>query len=163
MKEISLDETLCKRSGSTFNPAVVKSRTGRQRKIQDTDTIATIRRMKAGGASPRDIAQLLGVSNATVYRYLNQYDLQTGDDKVALIDDLHNLRKQIDHPPCRVCHWLTNQDQESQDETDSWIRDGLSRKTLFRALKANGLPVSETTFRHHAHECVLKDRDRSAR
>jgi len=161
MKEISLEEALCKTSGSTFSPTVANPKIGRPRKIQDTDTIATIRRMRVGGTKPKDIAQLLGVSMATIYRYL-KCDTQVVD-KVALIDDLRDARKEIDHPPCRVCHWLIDQDQESQDETDSWIRDGLNRKTLFRALKANGLPVSETTFRHHAHECVLKDRDRTCR
>lgn len=151
MQEILLDEALCKRSGSTLTSAGVSPRQGRPRKIQDTDTIETIRRMKAGGTNPKDIAQLLSVSLATVYRYLNEYDLQV--DKLALADG----------PSCLVCRWLTTQPEDAQAEIVGLIIGGIMRKELFRILKKNGLPVSETTLRNHVHECVLKDRDRTCR
>ena len=43
---------------------------GRPRKVDDTEHIATTKRMKADGHTGRDIAKYLGVSRATLYRYL---------------------------------------------------------------------------------------------
>jgi DNA invertase Pin-like site-specific DNA recombinase len=43
---------------------------GRPREVDDTEHIATAKRMKADGHSARDIAKYLGVSRATLYRYL---------------------------------------------------------------------------------------------
>ena len=43
---------------------------GRPRKVDDAEHIATARRMKADGHTGRDIAKYLGVSRATLYRYL---------------------------------------------------------------------------------------------
>jgi hypothetical protein len=45
---------------------------GRPRKVDDTDHIATAKRMKADGHTGRDIAKYLGVSRATLYRYLTE-------------------------------------------------------------------------------------------
>jgi DNA invertase Pin-like site-specific DNA recombinase len=44
---------------------------GRPRKVADVDHIATAKRMKADGNTGKDIAKYLGVSRATLYRYLN--------------------------------------------------------------------------------------------
>jgi hypothetical protein len=41
------------------------------REVDDTDHIATPKRMKADGHTGRDIASYLGVSRATAYRYLD--------------------------------------------------------------------------------------------
>jgi DNA invertase Pin-like site-specific DNA recombinase len=46
------------------------TRFGRPRKVSDNDHIATAKRMKADGHTGRDIAKYLGVSRATLYRYL---------------------------------------------------------------------------------------------
>ena len=43
---------------------------GRPRKVDDTEHITTARRMKADGHTGKDIAKYLGVSRATLYRYL---------------------------------------------------------------------------------------------
>jgi DNA invertase Pin-like site-specific DNA recombinase len=43
---------------------------GRPRKVADAEHIATAKRMKADGHTARDIAKYLGVSRATLYRYL---------------------------------------------------------------------------------------------
>jgi DNA invertase Pin-like site-specific DNA recombinase len=49
---------------------------GRPRKVDDADHIATAKRMKADGHTGKDIARYLGVSRATLYRYLS-------DDRAA--------------------------------------------------------------------------------
>jgi DNA invertase Pin-like site-specific DNA recombinase len=46
------------------------TRFGRPRKVADTEHISTAKRMKADGHTGRDIAKYLGVSRATLYRYL---------------------------------------------------------------------------------------------
>jgi len=43
---------------------------GRPRTVDDPEHIATAKRMKADGHTARDIAKYLGVSRATLYRYL---------------------------------------------------------------------------------------------
>lgn len=50
------------------------TRFGRPRKVDDADHIATARRMKADGHTARDIAKYLGVSRATLYRYLAELE-----------------------------------------------------------------------------------------
>src|SRR6476646_5068644 len=45
---------------------------GRPRKVDDAEHIATAKRMKADGHTGRDIAKYLGVSRATLYRYLDE-------------------------------------------------------------------------------------------
>jgi DNA invertase Pin-like site-specific DNA recombinase len=47
---------------------------GRPRKVDDSDHIATAKRVKSDGHTARDIAKYLGVSRATLYRYLNEVD-----------------------------------------------------------------------------------------
>jgi len=42
----------------------------RPRKVDDAEHIATAKHMKADGHTGRDIAKYLGVSRATLYRYL---------------------------------------------------------------------------------------------
>jgi DNA invertase Pin-like site-specific DNA recombinase len=44
---------------------------GRPRKVDDSVHIATAKRMKADGLTGKAIAKYLGVSRATLYRYLN--------------------------------------------------------------------------------------------
>jgi DNA invertase Pin-like site-specific DNA recombinase len=41
------------------------------RKVDDAEHIATAKRMKADGHTGKDIAKYLGVSRATLYRYLD--------------------------------------------------------------------------------------------
>jgi DNA invertase Pin-like site-specific DNA recombinase len=48
---------------------------GRPKKVADVEHIATAKRMKDDGHTGKDIAKFLGVSRATLYRYL--------DDQVA--------------------------------------------------------------------------------
>ncbi len=44
---------------------------GRPQKVDDTEHIATAKRLKADGHIGKDIAKYLGVSRATLYRYLD--------------------------------------------------------------------------------------------
>ncbi len=44
---------------------------GRPRKVADSEHITTARRMKFDGHTGKAIAKYLGVSRATLYRYLN--------------------------------------------------------------------------------------------
>ncbi len=45
---------------------------GRPKKVADAGHIATARRMRADGHTARDVAKYLGVSRATLYRYLQE-------------------------------------------------------------------------------------------
>jgi DNA invertase Pin-like site-specific DNA recombinase len=71
-RELTKERTALKRAASRANG----TKFGRPRKVSDTEHIATARRMKADGHTGRDIAKFLGVSRATLYRYL-------GEDRAA--------------------------------------------------------------------------------
>jgi DNA invertase Pin-like site-specific DNA recombinase len=60
------ERTALKRAASRANG----TKFGRPRKVVDNDHIATAKQMKADGHTGRDIAKYLGVSRATLYRYL---------------------------------------------------------------------------------------------
>jgi DNA invertase Pin-like site-specific DNA recombinase len=66
-RELTKERTALKRAASRANG----TRFGRPRKVDDTEHITTARRMRADGHTGRDIAKYLGVSRATLYRYLN--------------------------------------------------------------------------------------------
>ena len=53
-----------------FRPRANGTKFGRPRKVDDSEHIATAKRMKADGHTGKDIAKYLGVSRATLYRYL---------------------------------------------------------------------------------------------
>jgi DNA invertase Pin-like site-specific DNA recombinase len=65
-RELVKERTALKRKASRANG----TKFGRPKKVKDGDHIGTARRMKADGHSARDIAKYLGVSRATLYRYL---------------------------------------------------------------------------------------------
>lgn len=65
-RELTKERTALKRASSRANGV----KFGRPRKVEDADHIATAKRMKADGHVGRDIAKYLGVSRATLYRYL---------------------------------------------------------------------------------------------
>jgi DNA invertase Pin-like site-specific DNA recombinase len=67
-RELIKERTALKRAASRANG----TRFGRPRKVNDTEHIATARRMKADGHTGKDIAKFLGVSRATLYRYLDE-------------------------------------------------------------------------------------------
>jgi DNA invertase Pin-like site-specific DNA recombinase len=60
------ERTALKRAASRANG----TRFGRPRKVKDAEYVATAKRMKADGHTAKDIARYLGVSRATLYRYL---------------------------------------------------------------------------------------------
>jgi len=66
-RELTKERTALKRETSRANG----TKFGRPRKVDDTEHIATAKRMKADGHTGRDIAKYLGVSRATLYRYLD--------------------------------------------------------------------------------------------
>lgn len=65
-RELTKERTALKRVASRANG----TRFGRPRKVTDVEHIATARRMKDDGHTIKDIAKYLGVSRATLYRYL---------------------------------------------------------------------------------------------
>ena len=66
-RELIKERTALKRAASRANG----TKFGRPRKVGDTEHIATATRMKADGHTAKDIAKYLGVSRATLYRYLD--------------------------------------------------------------------------------------------
>ena len=65
-RELTKERTALKRESSRANG----TKFGRPRKVDDSASIATAKRMKADGHTGKDIAKYLGVSRATLYRYL---------------------------------------------------------------------------------------------
>jgi DNA invertase Pin-like site-specific DNA recombinase len=66
-RELTKEGTALKRATSRANG----TKSGRPRKVGDIDHIATAKRMKPDGHMGKDIAKYLGVSRATLYRYLS--------------------------------------------------------------------------------------------
>jgi DNA invertase Pin-like site-specific DNA recombinase len=67
-RELIRERTALKRHASRANG----TKFGRPRKVADAEHITTAKRMKADGHTGKDIAKYLGVSRATLYRYLAQ-------------------------------------------------------------------------------------------
>jgi DNA invertase Pin-like site-specific DNA recombinase len=65
-RELIKERTALKRQVSRANG----TKFGRPKKVADAEHIATAKRMKADGHTGKDIAKYLGVSRATLYRYL---------------------------------------------------------------------------------------------
>ena len=65
-RELIKERTALKRAASRANGTTF----GRPRKVSDAEHIATAKRMKTDGHTAKDIAKYLGVSRATLYRYL---------------------------------------------------------------------------------------------
>jgi DNA invertase Pin-like site-specific DNA recombinase len=65
-RELVRERTALKRAASRANG----TKFGRPKNVADFGHIATATRMKADGHTARDIAKFLGVSRATLYRYL---------------------------------------------------------------------------------------------
>ncbi len=67
-RELTIERTALKRAASRASG----TKFGRPRKVDDPLHIATARRMKSDGHAGKDIAKYLGVSRATLYRYLTE-------------------------------------------------------------------------------------------
>jgi DNA invertase Pin-like site-specific DNA recombinase len=67
-RELTKERTALKRQASRANG----TKFGRPRKVQHEQDVATACRMKADGHTARDIARFLGVSRASLYRYLTE-------------------------------------------------------------------------------------------
>jgi DNA invertase Pin-like site-specific DNA recombinase len=65
-RELTKERTALKRAVSRANG----TRFGRPRKVANAEHVYTAKRMKSDGHTGRDIAKYLGVSRATLYRYL---------------------------------------------------------------------------------------------
>ena len=65
-RELTKERTALKRAASR----AIGTKFGRPRKVANADHVATAKRMKADGHTGKDIAKYLGVSRATLYRYL---------------------------------------------------------------------------------------------
>jgi DNA invertase Pin-like site-specific DNA recombinase len=65
-RELIRERTALKRASSRANG----TKFGRPRKVDDSEHITTAKRMKADGHTGKAIAKYLGVSRATLYRYL---------------------------------------------------------------------------------------------
>jgi DNA invertase Pin-like site-specific DNA recombinase len=66
-RELVRERSALKRMASRANGTTF----GRPRKVHNTEHIATAKRMKADGHTGKDIAKFLGVSRATLYRYIS--------------------------------------------------------------------------------------------
>ncbi len=66
-RELTKERTALKRQASRANG----TKFGRRRRVNDAEHIATAKRMKADGHTAKAIAKYLGVSRATLYRYLS--------------------------------------------------------------------------------------------
>jgi DNA invertase Pin-like site-specific DNA recombinase len=66
---LTIERTALKRASSRANG----TRFGRPKKVDDSEHISTAKRMKADGHTGNDIAKYLGVSRATLYRYLSEH------------------------------------------------------------------------------------------
>lgn len=67
-RELIKERTALQRAASRTNG----TKFGRPRKVDDAEHIAAAKRMKVDGHAAKDIAKYLGVSRATLYRYLEQ-------------------------------------------------------------------------------------------
>jgi DNA invertase Pin-like site-specific DNA recombinase len=67
-RELVKERTALKRQASRVNG----TRFGRPRKVDDPEHVATAKRMRADGHTGSVIAKYLGVSRATLYRYLSE-------------------------------------------------------------------------------------------
>jgi DNA invertase Pin-like site-specific DNA recombinase len=65
---LTKERTALKRPASRANG----TKFAQPRKVDDTEHIATAKRMKADGHTGKDIAKYLGVSRSTLYRYLSE-------------------------------------------------------------------------------------------
>jgi DNA invertase Pin-like site-specific DNA recombinase len=65
-RELTKERTALKRATSRANG----TRFGRPRKVANAENMSTARRMKTDGHTAKDIAKFLGVSRASLYRYL---------------------------------------------------------------------------------------------
>jgi DNA invertase Pin-like site-specific DNA recombinase len=65
-RELVKERTALKRAASRANGA----KFGRPRKVNNAEHVATAKRMKFDGHAAKDVAKYLGVSRATLYRYL---------------------------------------------------------------------------------------------
>jgi DNA invertase Pin-like site-specific DNA recombinase len=65
-RELVKERTALKRATSR----ATGTRFGRPRKVDDAEHISTAKRMRSDGHTAKDIAKYLGVSRATLYRYL---------------------------------------------------------------------------------------------
>src|SRR6267154_5905113 len=68
-RELVRERTALKRASSRANG----TKFGRPRKVDDAEHIATATRMKSDGHTGEDVAKYLGVSRATLYRYLTEH------------------------------------------------------------------------------------------
>jgi DNA invertase Pin-like site-specific DNA recombinase len=66
-RELTIERTALKRMSSRANG----TKFGRPRKVDDPGHIATAKRMRDDGHTAKDLAKFLGVSRATLYRYLS--------------------------------------------------------------------------------------------
>ena len=69
-RELVKERTALERQTSRANG----TKFGRPRKVADAEHIATAKRMKSDGHTAKDVGKYLGVSRATLYRYLSQTD-----------------------------------------------------------------------------------------
>ncbi len=65
-RELTRERTALKRASSRADG----TKFGRPRKVNDPMNVATAKRMRSDGHTGKDIAKYLGVSRATLYRYL---------------------------------------------------------------------------------------------
>jgi DNA invertase Pin-like site-specific DNA recombinase len=68
-RELVRERTALKREASRRDG----TKFGRPKKVKDAEHISTAKRMRLDGFTAKDIAKYLGVSRATLYRYLSEH------------------------------------------------------------------------------------------
>jgi DNA invertase Pin-like site-specific DNA recombinase len=68
-RELVKERTALKREAARKNG----TKFGRHRKVIDAEHLAEARRMRSDGFTAKDVAKYLGVSRATLYRYLSEH------------------------------------------------------------------------------------------
>ncbi len=69
-RELTTERTALKRAASRYNG----TRIGRPRTVANAEHVSTAKRMKDDGHTAKDKVKYLGVSRATLYRYLSEND-----------------------------------------------------------------------------------------
>jgi DNA invertase Pin-like site-specific DNA recombinase len=117
-RELIKERTALKRATSRAKG----TKFGRPESVNDPVHMATAKRMKADGHAARDIAKYLGVSRATLYRYLNAAQLR---DRFTY--DCHSERLVISAYPLKhgqccqvICVTLPHGPSQPSTATDRW-------------------------------------------
>ena len=76
---------------------------------------------------------------------------------MSLKTRLDSVQSLLANNGCRTCSWLEGISKADRAALDSWLDAGKSVAQLWDICVAEGLPVSQTPFRHHLKHHVRAD------